>query len=105
MTVSFPDITPCSDTPMLVTLHLEIREHVHQNGNVIAHIKRTGSTSDGYVMEHGVENFVFNGNVQRSAFTDTMRHDDGSQFKAQGVFVYTEDGPLVDRFRLRCVGG
>lgn len=103
VTQVFPDINPCTSEPMLVTIHLSIREQIKDNGNVVVHVSRTGSTDDGYVMDHGVESFVFNGNVVRAALTDTWRSDDGSHFKAQGVFVATEDGPLVDRFRLRCV--
>jgi hypothetical protein len=54
-------------------------------------------------MDHGQDNFVFNGNVARGTLNDTWRNADGSIFKAQGTFVEKEDGIVVDRFRLRCV--
>jgi len=62
-------------------------------------------------MNHRVETRVFNGNVFRRAFTDNWTNDDGSKFKAQGVFVVQLDGEdpsqnevRVDKFTLRCVG-
>jgi hypothetical protein len=54
-------------------------------------------------MDHGLDNFVFNGNVARGTLHDMWRNADGSVFKAQGTFVAKEDGIVVDRFRLRCV--
>ena len=103
VTNTFPDINPCTGEPMEVTITAEVREHVHANGNIVARAARTGATSDGYVMDHGRDSFVFNGKVASGTFTDTWRSADGSHFKAQGVFVSKEDGVVVDRYRLRCV--
>jgi len=103
--VTFPATNPCSGLDHEVTIDFEIRLHEHGN-KVIVHLKRTGTTDDGYVMDHGVENQVFNGNIFRAAFTDNWRRADGSKFKAQGVFVDNlNTGEVkVDNFRLRCIG-
>ena len=89
-----------------MTINFEGREHLGHNGNYVDHIKRTGTTSDGYVMNHGVENFVFNGNVARGSFTDQWRNPDGSKFKAQGVFVFdiSAGEPVVDKLDVSCIG-
>jgi hypothetical protein len=100
---TFTDTNPCTNTEMEVTINLEVRLHVHGDNEVV-HVSKTGTTNDGYVMNHGVESFVFNGNVARGSFTDNWTNADGSKFKAQGVFVAKEDGVVVDRFTLRCVG-
>lgn len=101
----FPDTNPCSGEPMLVTINFEGRFHEHKNV-FVGHGSKTGSTSDGYVMNHGVDNFVSNNNIERGAFTDNWRNSDGSKFKAQGSFVFDlRSGELlVDNFSLRCVG-
>ena len=100
--VTFTDVNPCTGGEHDVTLNLDIREHIHGE-RVVAHVSRTGTTTDGYVMKNGQENFVFNGNVARAAFHDTWRDGTGSMFKAQGFFVEKEDGLVVDDFRLRCI--
>lgn len=99
---TFPDINPCTDTPMEVTIVFAVREHEHRDRFVI-HASKTGSTNDGYVMEHGAESLVFNGQVFRQAFTDNWHNDDGSKFQARGVIVDSTDGLRVDRFTLRCL--
>lgn len=100
---SFTAENPCTGEDHGITINIDIREHLHRNGNMIGRASRTGTTSDGYVMDHGLENFVFNGNVARGTLNDTWRNAAGSIFKAQGTFVAKEDGVVVDRFRLRCV--
>ena len=102
VTETFTDVNPCTGAEHDVTLELDIREHVHGDRAVV-HLSRTGTTSDGYVMRNGQENFVFNGNVARAAFHDTWRDDNGSMFKAQGYFVEKIDGIVVEGFRLRCI--
>ena len=104
--VTFPSVNPCTGLGHEVTLNLEFRDHLGHDGNFVGHLSRTGSTDDGYVMNHGVDNFVFNGNVIRAAFTDQWRHADGSKFKVHGVFVLdlSAGEVLVDRFSLTCIG-
>ena len=109
--VTFGDFNPCTEEAHDVTLNFDFRLHEHgENG--IVHISRTGSTSDGYVMNHGVETQVFNGNVFRAAFVDNWRSDDGSKFQVRGVFVVqvdeedpSQDEVRVDKFTIRCLGG
>lgn len=103
VTNTFVDVNPCTGADHEVTIALDIREHIHANGNIVARATRTGTTSDGYVMDHGRDSFVFNGNVARGTLNDVWRNADGSVFQAKGVFVAKEDGVVVDRFRLRCV--
>ena len=93
---------PCTGEPFLVTINGDVRLHIHGERSVV-HESRTGSTDDGYVMDHSVFSHVFNGNVHRDAFVDNWYNDDGSRFQARGVLVEREDGVLVDNFVLRCV--
>lgn len=101
-TLVFPEVNPCTNAPMLVTINAEVRLHEHGE-RFVAIVSRTGSTDDGYVMDHSVESAVFNGNVFRQGFMDQWRNEDGSKFQVRGVFVAPEDGPKVDRFTLRCL--
>ena len=85
----------------------ELLDHLHGDREV-AHIATTGSTDSGYVMEHGVSSFVFNGHVARGTFTDNwVNPDDGSRFQARGAFVFNlnTEKLLVDTFSLRCIKG
>jgi hypothetical protein len=98
------DINPCTNAPFTVMLNFDVRLHIHGD-NEIRHVSRTGTTSDGYVMKNGVESSVFNGNVFRASFTENWANaDDGSKLQVRGVFVAKEDGVVVDRFTLRCLG-
>lgn len=103
--VTFTAVNPCTGQDHEVSIDFEIAEHQHRN-NTVVHISRTGETSDGYVMNHGTESFVDNGNVARGAFTDNWRDSDGSKFKAQGVFVFdiANEQLRVDRLSFRCIG-
>lgn len=98
-------VNPCTDELIEITIHAEVRLHEHGD-RFVAHVSRTGSTSDDYVMDHGVETAVFNANVFRQGFSDLFRHEDGSKFQAHGVVVEKVDGVrVVDRLTLRCLGG
>jgi len=102
---TFTDTNPCSGLEFEVTINFEIRLHVHGD-NFVVHVKETGTTDDGYVMDHGVLTQVFNGNIFRQTFTDNWHRADGSKFKAQGNFVDNlNTGEVqVDNFSLRCIG-
>ncbi|MGI9605108.1 MAG: hypothetical protein ACR2P0_03120 [Acidimicrobiales bacterium] len=102
--VTFHDINPCSGDEHEITLNFEIREHQGHKNNFVVHLSRTGTTDDGYVMNHGVETITGNKNVFRAHFTDQWRHADGSKFRVKGVFVAKEDGVVVDRFDITCIG-
>ena len=108
--VTFGAFNPCTDEPHDVTLNFDIRLHEHGE-KAIVHLSRTGTTDDGFVMNHGVETQVFNGNVFRAAFVDNWSSDDGSRFQVRGVFVVqvdaedpSQDEVRVDRFTIRCLG-
>lgn len=105
---TFPDINPCTGEPMMVTFNVNVRVHEHGERFVVRS-SATGTTDDGYVMDHGGGTQVFNGNNFRSVFTDNWYHEDGSRFQARGVVVVSGEEPpgevLVDKFTLRCLGG
>jgi hypothetical protein len=106
--VVFYPINPCTGLVHEVTVNVDVFEHQggHPNGGFVGRAVRTGSTSDGYVMEHGREVQMANGNVFVNPFKDFWRNDDGSKFIAQGVFIVDikNDEVQVDRFSLRCLG-
>ena len=101
---TFTDVNPCSGLDHEVTIDSEIRLHQHQD-RVVVHVRRTGSTDSGYVMEHGVLSFQDNGKVVTQSFSDNWKRADGSKFKAQGTFVLdlSTNTVQVDRFSLRCI--
>src|SRR5918992_308255 len=81
----FPDINPCTGTPMTVTFVGTLFVHVHDSREVnIAH--RTITTSDGFV-GHGTDSFVDNGQVIKFTQTDIMTNASGDHFRARGLFV------------------
>lgn len=106
VSITFPDINPCTESEHLVTLNLEVSIHEHANGKVVGHVARTGTTDSGFVMHHGVESFVNSGNVFRSAFADQWRNPNGLKFMVHGVFVVDlRSGDVqVDRSSLTCIG-
>lgn len=69
----------------------------------MAHVARTGYTSDGYVMEHGVETAVSNGQVFRQTSSEIFRDEAGSKFRVRSPFVENENDVQVDRFTLSCL--
>lgn len=102
--VTFVDQNPCTGLPHEITINLAISFHDH-DGRFVAHAHRTGTTTSGYVMDHGVSITQGNGNVMVNTLTDTWRRTDGSMFQAKNVQVIdTRTSEVrVDRFRLRCV--
>ena len=88
----------------MVTINIVDRVHFHGD-RVVVHGDRTGTTDDGYVMEHGVRSIVFNGHVSRRAFTDNWVHPNGSRFQADGsdVFNLNTGETKVERLRVRCI--
>ncbi len=102
--VTFVDTNPCTGLDHEITLNSEVRLHQH-DGRIVVHVKRTGNTDTGYVLEHGVLNLQDNGNVVSQAFSDKWTRADGSKFKAKGTFVLdlSTDTVRVDRFSLSCI--
>ncbi len=106
VTNTFVALNPCTGLEHEITITLEIREHQGHPNNLTGRASRTGSTSDGFVMNHGVEHLQVNGNTVSNGFTDQWRHPDGSKFKAQGHIVFDQSAGelIVDRFSLTCLG-
>ena len=102
-TVTFPDVNPCTGEEMEVTVTGEVREHLGHDGRYVARASTTGTTSDGYVMDHGRSNIVVNDNVVSSTLNDMWRDADGSRFQAQSHFLEKDGEFVVDGFRLRCI--
>lgn len=100
--MTFRAENPCTATPMDVTIDSVLRWHEHGD-RFVAHVSRSGSTDDGYVMDHGVETAVSNDQVFRQALSEIFRNEDGSKFRVRGVFVANPDGVRVDQFTLRCL--
>jgi hypothetical protein len=100
----FTDENPCTGNEMEITINFVARVHLHGD-RVVVSVSRTGTTSDGYAMDHSVESFVVNGHVARGSFSDNWVNDDGSRFQAKGSFVdnLNKGELMVDRFRLRCI--
>jgi hypothetical protein len=100
----FPDVNPCTGTPMTVTFVGTVSVHEH-GSRVIAQAHRTITTSDGFV-GHGTDTFVENGQVLMSRIADIMTNASGDHFRARGVFVLdlSTDTVRVDRFELICLG-
>jgi hypothetical protein len=100
----FPDVNPCTGTPMTVTFVGTVLVHDHDS-RVVAIAHRTITTSDGFV-GHGTDSFVENGQVVMARLTDVMTNASGDRFRARGVFVVdVSTGTVrVERFELTCLG-
>ena len=99
---TFTDINPCTGDEHDITINVEAREHRAHSNNFVVNVKRTGSTSDGYVMR-GSESQQWNDNAAHINFTDIWRNDEGSMFKAHLNVKLKPEGPQVENFSLRCV--
>jgi hypothetical protein len=100
----FPDVNPCTGSPMTVTF--VGTGFVHEHGSrIVVHAHRTITTSDGFV-GHGTDSFVDNGQVVAGRLTDIMTNASGDRFRAQFVFVLDlSTGTVrVDRGGLTCLG-
>jgi hypothetical protein len=99
----FPDVNPCTGSPMTVTFVGTASVHEH-GSRIVVHAHRTITTSDGFV-GHGTDSFVDNGQVLKFRQTDIMTNAAGDRFRARGVFVLDlKTGTArVDRFELTCL--
>jgi hypothetical protein len=101
----FPDVNPCTGSPMTVTFVGTLFVHVHDSREVNqAH--RTITTSDGFV-GHGTDTFVDNGRVIMFRQTDIMTNaTTGDRFRAQFLFVLdlSTETVRVERGGLTCLG-
>lgn len=101
--LTFSDVNPCTGLDIDITLNLVIEEHMHQN-NFVAKLRRTGSTSDGFIMQNGTESFVETPNGIRGSFMDQWRGPDGQKFRVRGVFNENHGELKTDQFSLLCIG-
>jgi hypothetical protein len=99
----FPDVNPCTGSPMTVTFVGTVLVHEH-GSRVVAIAHRTITTSDGFV-GHGTDSFVDNGQVLMARITDIMTNASGDRFRARGVFVLdlSTETVRVERFELTCL--
>src|SRR5688572_30045123 len=100
----FPDVNPCTGSPMTVTF--VGTGFIHEHGSrIVVHAHRTITTSDGFV-GHGTDSFVDNGQVVAARLTDILTNASGDRFRAQFVFVLDlSTGTVrVDRGGLTCLG-
>ncbi len=102
---SFEDINPCTGELHVISFSLVIRERIQKNGNLVAQVKRSGTTSDGYTLVNGTEAVVGNKNNFNTRFMDRWAGADGSKIQARGSFGFNERTGEVrrDTFVLRCI--
>ena len=77
----------------------------HGDDTGVVHLKRSGSTSDGYTTS-GAEALRRNrAGVQLGNFNDVWSNGEGSKFQARGSYRYdyVNDELLADSFTLRCI--
>jgi hypothetical protein len=103
VTFTFTDANPCTGEEHDITITANVSEHRGHDGKFVGRASRSGTTSDGYVMDHGRDAVVFNGNNASGSLNDTWRNDAGSIFKAQGHFLEKNGEVVIDTFRLRCI--
>jgi len=101
----FADISPCSGDETTVTYVGSALVHEHGE-RVIATVHRTVTTSDGFD-GHGVESFVFNGQMFKSSQNDILTNEaTGQRIRNQFVLVVdlATDTVRVERSVLTCLG-
>ena len=99
----FPDVNPCTGTPMTVTFIGTVFFHEH-GSRIVAQAHRTITTSDGFA-GHGTDSFLDNGQVVVSRLSDIMTNAAGDRFRAHFVFVadLSTETVRVDRGGLTCI--
>jgi hypothetical protein len=99
----FPDVNPCTGTPMTVTFIGTVFFHEH-GSRIVAQAHRTITTSDGFA-GHGTDSFLDNGQVVVSRLSDIMTNAAGDRFRAHFVFVadLSTETVRVERGGLTCI--
>ena len=101
----FPDTDPCTGLEMFVTINLTFYDHIGHGNNFVGRADKTGTTSSGYVMVGGHDNFQANNNVVIGSFKDVWRDPvDGTKIQATGRLRIAGNSMVIDEFDLRCVG-
>jgi len=102
--VVFEALNPCSGELHTVTLNFLISIHEHPD-EFNVRVRRTGYTSDGYVMKWGKETFVASDGTEMGQFRDPwINPSTGEKFRAEARFLAVDGEVLVDDFRLVCLG-
>jgi hypothetical protein len=104
----FDGVNPCTGEPQEVTINRSGTVHTHKN-NLVLNIKNTGTTSDGFVMEHGIQHITVKGSavdgLARISTSDQWRHPDGRKFHVTGTDLIRFPGTVLSqRFNARCLG-
>lgn len=102
LSYTFEGVNPCTGGTHEVTIDLQISDHLH-DGRLVSRAQRSGTTSDGYVMEHGGDHIVINGQVVALSLNDVWRHPDGSAFAVRNTTLIGPDGVVVDAYRPQCI--
>lgn len=105
-TNTFTDVNPCSGEDHQVSIHHELRIHVHPN-NTVVRDSRTGTTDSGFEMVNGTAYSVENGNIFTFGLTDVWHNPaTGERFTAIGTLVVdlSTFTMRVERFSLSCLG-
>jgi hypothetical protein len=68
--------------------------------------EKSGTTSNGYVLIGGHDNFPANNGGASGSYKDVWRNpDNGNKMQAAGKFRAVGNSAFIDTFELRCVGG
>jgi len=107
---TFPAPNPCTGEIHTLTIDAVIKSHFHQN-NILPTVfttKRTGTTTDGFVMMKGTpETSVNNGHVLSYGFVDRWRNEaSGEMFRVQYRLLinFNTGNTQVEGFSAVCLG-
>jgi len=100
---TFEDVNPCSGETISITINFLVQVHEHPD-DVFVRVRRTGTTSDGFIMAHGFETFSAVDGVAQGQFDDPWNNPEtGDKFVAQGRFLEVDGDVVFDEFRLVCL--
>lgn len=101
-TDTFEDVNPCSGETITITIEFLVQIHEHPD-DFSVRVRRTGSTSDGFIMAHGSETFSAVDGVEQGEFMDPWNNPaTGDKFVAQGRFLAIDGEVVFEDFRLEC---
>ena len=101
----FDALSPCTGEMHTVTINFLISIHEHED-EFNVRVRRTGYTSDGYVMKWGKETFVGSDGTEYGQFRDPwINPATGDKFRAEARFLAVDGEVLMDDFRLVCLTG
>jgi hypothetical protein len=83
----FDDVNPCTGDTHTVTIAGTTFVHDH-DGRIVAHSKRTITTSPTGFVGHGTDSSVLNGQVEMFRLTDILTNPSGDRIRARFVIVF-----------------